>query len=949
MLRALAAAGRALRAVAAVVVLAGLLGGVPWLLAASAGWPLGWIGWTQPGNVPGLSDLYAAATSPWSDTMIYGLLASVGWVLWALFLRDLVIETVEASVAARDLRRGRPRTPTSRRGPIRWVAAALVGAIIGAMVFDTARAAIGAVSTAAFAADDLAAQRPAVAVASAHPVAEPTVKTQSVSGPRAAITATPASGSAATRTNRPRSADLPTWAADAPGGVHHVVSGDNLWDIADHTLGDPHRWREIYVLNRGHEQANGYALHDPDEIHVGWILALPARHKAEATSPPAPKKASPPQTAPEQRTEPGSPTESHPNAPASTPPPSTIPPTTPNTSPTPARSSGPVSEQAAPQHDPRSGITLPSQGWISLGLAATIAAIAALLRLHQRRHARLTLPISTATGPTPPPVPAEFAAAEAAGRRDLDPGPAPSDDDKPLPATTPTVPAPIGVDTAGKEISLFSQPGRAVALDGEGADPVVRAMLASALATGVRDQAAARPVAVTNTGLLARLLPADVEAVGLDPNATTFDGERLIVLADTGEAVTHAEEETIGRRRLLDAYDAESISELNTRADHAETQPPYLLILDAIERHTGRIAAIAANAAALHLYVIVVGRLDGVPALTITADGTAATEDDKLDGGRLATLTATDLAHLLAMIADTAARPEPGDDIDTPAPPAATANPDRSAPNLALDPPPTSTTETPAPVRLAVLGPVTVTTDNGPITTGMRSGSYAVLALLAAHPHGRTLDQIAADIHPDTDPTTAIKRIRTDITTARRVLRAANGNPEPMFIVHDPATSRYHLDPNTIEVDLWRMLTAINHANNAADDPAALTALREAADLYGGDFADGQDQAWVTDYATTHRHQILSVYARIAEILEADQPDAAVAALEQASRYDPINEELYQRIMRIHGRQHRPDAVRRTLRRLEDQLAELGGAEPSEATRRVAGRLLRPAASGVGA
>jgi hypothetical protein len=55
---------------------------------------------------------------------------------------------------------------------------------------------------------------------------------------------------------------------------------------------------------------------------------------------------------------------------------------------------------------------------------------------------------------------------------------------------------------------------------------------------------------------------------------------------------------------------------------------------------------------------------------------------------------------------------------------------------------------------------------------------------------------------------------------------------------------------------------------------------------------------------------------------------------------------LYQRIIRIHGRAGRPDVVRRTLRRLEDRLADLGDAEPSEATRRVAERQLRPAITG---
>jgi DNA-binding SARP family transcriptional activator len=56
---------------------------------------------------------------------------------------------------------------------------------------------------------------------------------------------------------------------------------------------------------------------------------------------------------------------------------------------------------------------------------------------------------------------------------------------------------------------------------------------------------------------------------------------------------------------------------------------------------------------------------------------------------------------------------------------------------------------------------------------------------------------------------------------------------------------------------------------------------------------------------------------------------------EQAISADPINEEPYQRLMRIHGRQNRTDAVRRTYRLLENRLADLGMAEPSTATQRV--------------
>jgi DNA-binding SARP family transcriptional activator len=461
-------------------------------------------------------------------------------------------------------------------------------------------------------------------------------------------------------------------------------------------------------------------------------------------------------------------------------------------------------------------------------------------------------------------------------------------------------------------------------------------VLAAVLATGATQSAEARPVVVTTTEILARLLPAGAALHGLDPDGTSYDGERLIVLSDAAAAVTHAEEEMIVRRRLLDTFDLDSITALNERTDHAETQPPYVLLIDATPRHAARLHAVGAHRAALHLHPVILGELDGIP--TADAAGVA----------RPSTLAADDLAAVLIMLTDATARPEPGHDIDLdPASshPAAAPHEVSTEPD---EPVPAQPSETLAPVWLRVLGPVLVETETGAVATGMRSGSYTVLASLAAHPGGRTLDQLAADLHPNTTPSTAGKRIRTDISTTRRVLRAATGNAEAMFVVYDPATGRYHLDPELIAVDLWQMLTAIEAANTATDDTRALALLRRAAELYGGDFADGADLTWITDYATTYRHQVLSVLARIAELLEADHPDQAVTALERALEFDPVNEELYQRIMRIHGRAGRADAVRRTLRRLEDRLADLGGAEPSEATRRVAERQLRPATASGG-
>jgi len=788
-----------------------------------------------------------------------------------------------------------------------------------------------------------AARTPAVAVAALAPVCAATAEPVTGIGAHPAVT-TPARPAVTYTTVAGRGdSGPPAWARSAPGDVYPVVEGDNLWDIAEAKLGDPFRWRDIYALNRDKPQANGYALRDPDEIHIGWWLALPARDHA-TTPPPATTKPAPHGDAderPEQAPAPPPHT-----APAS-PPPTATPATPPPTSTTPAIPTSPPAAVASPTPEPakatpdgapapedeqRTGVTLPSQAWVSLGLAATIAAVAAMLRLQRRRRARLTFPVPVSTAPQPASVPPFLVRIDAVGNRHLASGP------KQRPAGS-AVPAPVGVDADGAEVSLFDLPGTGVTLHGDGAVPAARALLAAALSTGAADTVDARPVVVTTADLLARLLPDGAPAVGLDPDGTAFDGERLIVLADTADAVTHAEEEMIGRRRLLDTFDADTITGLNARTDHAEMQPPYVLLIEATDRHAARLFAVAAHRAALDLHPVIIGALDGFPTVDVARDG-AATGAQPSPVARLSTIGAADLASVLGMLTDVLARPEAGTDVDDP--PAELARP--AASTELAEPVPAQPDDAPALVQLRVLGPVTVATDAGPVATGMRSGSYTALALLAAHPVGRTLDQLAAALHPDTDKDTAVKRVRTDITTTRRVLRAATGYDEPMFIVYDQTTGRYRLDPDTVGVDLWQMLTAVEKANTADDDMAALAALRQAAELYGGDFADGHDHTWAVEYATTYRYQILSVYARIAEILEADQPDQAVAALEHAVELDPVNEELYQRIMRIHGRQQRPDAVRRTLRRLQERLADLGDAEPSQATRRVAERQLRPAA-----
>jgi DNA-binding SARP family transcriptional activator len=885
-----------------------VLTGIPGAMLAIAGPP-----W--PNEKPSASHVQAYLGAPVSPDHAPATAWALAWATWGLVTVSVVGSTIKRA-RSRDWRQLWERVCFYLPSPLQGMMAGLVGT--AAMATGPALPAHAASTTPATTSED------------PQPVEAPNGGQHHDQTASAAGTGTPTSPDTVT-----------------------VRRGDTLWRIAEHRLDDPARWPEIYRLNRGHQQTNGYTLTNPNKIHIGWTLALPAHDttaRPDAVSP-APPENSNGVTKPS----PGIVPNTSPAPPTSNPPSMAAPslPDSPTTSETSTRA--PATTTATPAEDEPStagpvaansgrgtsgsyeaGISLPSQGWVSLGLAALIAALAAVLRLQRRRRARLSFPIPTRITGQPTPIPAPIALVDAAGTAHL-----PTDDDEPRRPAAPAVPAPIGLDAEGSEVSLFDLPGPGLAFTGDGAESATRAVLAAALATGATQAAEAQPVVITTADLLARLLPARAALIGLDPDGTAYDGERLLVLADAAAAVTHAEEEMIVRRRLLDTFNLDTVTALNERTDHAETQPPYVLLIEATQRHAARLRAVGSHRPALGLHPVVLGGLDGLSTVEIAADGTTSNEAAGL--ARLSTLAAHDLAAVLAMLTDAAPRPEPGHDIDLDPDPSDPAAAGHEASAKQTEPVPAQRREAAAPVRLRVLGPVLLETPAGPVATGMRSGSYTVLASLAVHPGGRTLDQLAADLHPDTEPGTAGKRIRTDISTTRRVLRAATGNPEAMFVIYDPATGRYRLDAELIAVDLWQMLTAIEAANTTDDDTQALALLRDVVELYGGDFANGADQTWITDYATTYRHQILSVLARIAEILEPDHPDQAVAALERALQFDPVNEELYQRVMRIHGRAGRPDAVRRTLRRLEERLADLGDAEPSQATRRVANRQLRPA------
>lgn len=78
---------RALRAAGSLLLMAGLVVGLPVTLALLAGNPL-------PSGVPTMEAIGDALTSPDDGTLFLGVLTVVGWLAWASFTGSLLLELV---------------------------------------------------------------------------------------------------------------------------------------------------------------------------------------------------------------------------------------------------------------------------------------------------------------------------------------------------------------------------------------------------------------------------------------------------------------------------------------------------------------------------------------------------------------------------------------------------------------------------------------------------------------------------------------------------------------------------------------------------------------------------------------------------------------------------------------------------------------------------------------
>ncbi|HEY7031763.1 MAG TPA: AAA family ATPase [Thermomicrobiales bacterium] len=198
-------------------------------------------------------------------------------------------------------------------------------------------------------------------------------------------------------------------------------------------------------------------------------------------------------------------------------------------------------------------------------------------------------------------------------------------------------------------------------------------------------------------------------------------------------------------------------------------------------------------------------------------------------------------------------------------------------------------------LRIRLLGALDLRYGETPLLPLESARVESLLAYLLLHrdtPQPR--QHLAYLLWPDSTESQARTNLRHLLHTLRHAL------PDPdRFLDVTPRTLKWRADTPTW-LDVAAFTDAIARAERETGD-GALTALREAVDLYAGDLLDGCYDEWLLGERERLRARYLDALARLMASL-GDRGDHAEAIryAEHLLRHDPLREESYRLLMRLH-------------------------------------------------
>ena len=217
----------------------------------------------------------------------------------------------------------------------------------------------------------------------------------------------------------------------------------------------------------------------------------------------------------------------------------------------------------------------------------------------------------------------------------------------------------------------------------------------------------------------------------------------------------------------------------------------------------------------------------------------------------------------------------------------------------------------------------------------------AYLILRAGTPVARL--QLAAALWPDTLESLA----RNNLRQLLHNLRGALPEPDRCLSV-DAQTVAWRFDTQqAIDVPLFEQALAEAEAASQHGDPhAARQRLAAALEHYQGELLPACYDDWIVPERERLRQKHLNALRRLASLLEEQQDyAAALAPAQQLLRLDPLDEETYLALIRLHGLNQDRQAVRRVYQSAVDTFQRELGIRPDARLREAYERWLRAPAA----
>jgi DNA-binding SARP family transcriptional activator len=244
-------------------------------------------------------------------------------------------------------------------------------------------------------------------------------------------------------------------------------------------------------------------------------------------------------------------------------------------------------------------------------------------------------------------------------------------------------------------------------------------------------------------------------------------------------------------------------------------------------------------------------------------------------------------------------------------------------------------------LKLRLFGEFALYQGNQQVTNFSGTRLQSLLAYLVLHSGVRHMrQQVAFLFWPDATEGQARNNLRQLLHQLRQSLPAAE-----QFLQTDAASLQWRADtPFRVDVALFeRALGRAREAATRHDRDQERAALQEAESLYRGTLLPGCYDEWiVSDRERLHQahSQALEQLLRLCE-LQGDYV-AAIRYAQRLIRYDPLYEDFYRRLMRLHLLNNDRASALRTYHMCAAMLQRELGIEPDPATHAIYEQLLHP-------